>query len=90
MHHMRMADLSSAARRPQVVEVDTWFPLMFCVTGSGMLVILFFLMRYLIYAIIFLFCIGGTSTMAELGHKRPRQQYGPLAFASLFSGGTCF
>jgi len=56
----------------QVVEVDTWFPLMFCALGSCVLVTLYFLMQYLIYFIIFMFCVGGASTLTELAHVNLR------------------
>jgi len=48
------------------LEVDKWFPLFFCVFGSGVLVVLFFLMKYLIYVIIAGFCLGGTGALFEI------------------------
>jgi signal peptide peptidase-like protein 2B len=54
-------------REEEVVEVDHGMAFGFCVFGSCVLVLLFFLMHWLIYVIIFGFCVGGVSTLSELG-----------------------
>lgn len=50
---------------PQL-ELTTWHGLGFCTMGSAMLVILFFIMKYLVYVIIFVFCVGGGSSLLQL------------------------
>lgn len=57
-----------------VIEVDAWFPIIFCGLGSVMLVVLFFLMRYMIYLIIAGFCIGGGVTLFELLQRTIRYE----------------
>jgi len=52
--------------------VDHRFPFVFCFTGSCALVVLYFLMKYMIYFIIFMFCIGGMSTLTEVVHVNLR------------------
>jgi signal peptide peptidase-like protein 2B len=56
-----------APPREEVMEVDYTMSIFFFVMGSGMLVLLFFFIQYLIYVIIFGFCMGGVSTLTELG-----------------------
>lgn len=51
----------------EVVDVTHELALSFCVLGSVMLVVLFFLMKYMIYFIIFAFCIGGFSCISQIG-----------------------
>jgi signal peptide peptidase-like protein 2B len=50
-----------------VVEVDQWTAISFCVMGSCFLVFLFFTMRYTIFALIFFFCLGGLSCITQFG-----------------------
>eukprot|EP00928_Gymnodinium_smaydae_P026177 TRINITY_DN2062_c0_g1_i1.p1 TRINITY_DN2062_c0_g1~~TRINITY_DN2062_c0_g1_i1.p1 ORF type:complete len:531 (+),score=86.90 TRINITY_DN2062_c0_g1_i1:55-1647(+) len=61
-------------RLEEFIEVDGKLALGFCTMGSFMLVVLFFLMRYLVYALIGVFCIGGVTCLAGLGtallHRR--------------------
>jgi len=56
-----------APHKSEVVELDETFGFGFCVMGSLMLVFLFFLMKYLIYALIFGFCAGGVSCITQIG-----------------------
>jgi len=56
-----------APQREEVVEVGNEMAISFCVFGSCVLVLLFFLMHWLIYVVIFGFCVGGVSTLSELG-----------------------
>jgi len=51
----------------EVLEVDSWLAVGFCAVGSGFLVFLFFCMHYMIYVIIFCFCVGGASCIAQFG-----------------------
>jgi len=64
-----------APKADEVVEMDNRVPFMFCAAGSCALVTLYFLMRYLIYVIIFVFCLGGTSTLTELMYKCLRYSF---------------
>merc|ERR1719356_507385 len=45
--------------------MDTRTAFGFCVAGSGFLLFLFFFMKYMIYVIIFAFCVGGASCIAQ-------------------------
>jgi len=54
-------------QREEVVEVGNEMAVGFCVFGSCVLMLLFFLMHWLIYVVIFGFCVGGVSTLTELG-----------------------
>mmetsp|Transcript_5408 Transcript_5408/g.15475 ORF Transcript_5408/g.15475 Transcript_5408/m.15475 type:complete len:501 (-) Transcript_5408:91-1593(-) len=56
-----------APRRHEVVELDSGMAAGFCVGGSVTLVILFFLMKYLVYVVIASFVIGGFSCFTQLG-----------------------
>ncbi|CAK0876232.1 unnamed protein product [Prorocentrum cordatum] len=56
-----------APQREEVVEVGNEMAIGFCVFGSCVLVVLFFMMHWLIYVVIFGFCVGGVSTLSELG-----------------------
>jgi len=47
--------------------VDSWLAGGFCVIGSCFLLFLFFFMHYAIYFIIFAFCLGGASCIAQFG-----------------------
>jgi len=51
----------------EVLEIDNTTAIGFCAMGSCMLVILFFLMKYLIYVIIFFFCVGGFNCLQQMG-----------------------
>lgn len=55
-----------APRRDEVVEVSKEFAIIWCLAGSLLLVVLFFLMRYLIYVIIAVFCIGGATCIMHI------------------------
>lgn len=79
--HFATADLrvdSPIAPRhhEEVVTLNNEFAFGFCVMGSVMLVVLYFLMRYMISGIILAFCIGGFGALAQisaacLGHLAP-------------------
>jgi len=56
-----------APQQEEVLEVDASMAMSFCAVGSGFLVFLFFFMRYMIYVIIFGFCCGGASCIAQFG-----------------------
>eukprot|EP00930_Biecheleria_cincta_P062615 TRINITY_DN48076_c0_g1_i1.p1 TRINITY_DN48076_c0_g1~~TRINITY_DN48076_c0_g1_i1.p1 ORF type:complete len:530 (-),score=91.71 TRINITY_DN48076_c0_g1_i1:91-1638(-) len=56
---------SIAPAAEEVLEVDSWMAASFCVMGSGMLVFLFFFMNYMIYVIMFAFCLGGASCITQ-------------------------
>jgi signal peptide peptidase-like protein 2B len=59
--------LSAAMAPPEeeVMEVDTWAAFGFFAVGSCFLMFLFFFMKYLIYVIIFAFCMGGASCICQ-------------------------
>lgn len=59
---------SPLAPRPheEVLEVETEMAFGFCFMGSGMLIVLFFFMKYMIYFIIFAFCVGGFSCISAI------------------------
>jgi len=50
----------------EVLELDAWAGPAMCLMGSAALVTLYFLMRYLIYALIFGFSVAGASTILEM------------------------
>uniref|UniRef100_A0A7S4R2V7 PA domain-containing protein n=1 Tax=Alexandrium monilatum TaxID=311494 RepID=A0A7S4R2V7_9DINO len=56
-----------AAPQEEVTEVDYELAIGFFVFGSCFLVILYFFMKYLIYLIIFSFCLGGFNTLTAIG-----------------------
>jgi len=65
-----VSDSLRAALAPQdeeVLEVGPEQAIGFCFMGSIFLVVLFYFMSYLIYAIIGAFCIGGASCLAQFG-----------------------
>ncbi|CAE8597905.1 unnamed protein product [Polarella glacialis] len=66
---MRQSAFSAAIAPPQeeVLEVDALMAGGFFFMGSGMLVFLFFFMNYMIYVIIFAFCVGGASCITQFG-----------------------
>jgi len=64
-----------APQREEVVEVGNEMAVGFCVFGSCVLVMLFFLMHWLIYVVIFGFCVGGVSTLSELGSSLLQYRY---------------
>jgi len=87
-----------AAPAEEVVEVSGESALGFFVLGSCMLMLLFFFMRFLIYVIIFGFCMGGGSCIVELGSsclkylcpslrnkEVPVPFFGPVAHAEFIS-----
>jgi len=51
----------------EVMEVDYMLAIGFFCFGSMFLVILYFFMQYLIYVIIFVFCLGGFQTLTQIG-----------------------
>jgi len=51
----------------EVMEVDYYLAIGFFCFGSMFLVILYFFMQYLIYVIIFVFCLGGFNTLTQIG-----------------------
>jgi signal peptide peptidase-like protein 2B len=51
----------------EVVDVTSELALSFCIMGSCMLLVLFFFMKYMIYVIIFSFCVGGFSCITSIG-----------------------
>jgi len=53
----------------EVMEVDYYLAIGFFCFGSMFLVILYFFMQYLIYVIIFVFCLGGFNTLTQIGSK---------------------
>jgi len=82
----------------EVLEVDSWLAVGFCAVGSGFLVFLFFCMHYMIYVIIFCFCVGGASCIAQFGaicinHFAPSMRnrhvdipmFGPVMHAELIA-----
>lgn len=87
-----------AAPQEEVLEVDPATALGFCVVGSGFLVFLFFFMHYMIYVIIFAFCLGGASCLTQFGsicltHQFPSLKakvsfpvIGPVAHADILAG----
>lgn len=88
-----------AAPEEEVLEIDHWAAASFFVLGSCALVFLFFFMQYLIYVVMFSFCIGGASCMAQfgavlLGHLFPGLKnqtgtlpvVGPLTHADVLAG----
>lgn len=56
-----------AAPQEEVMEVDYSLAIGFFVFGSCFLVILYFFMHYMIYFIIFAFCLGGFNTLQQIG-----------------------
>eukprot|EP00931_Biecheleriopsis_adriatica_P023617 TRINITY_DN14879_c0_g1_i1.p1 TRINITY_DN14879_c0_g1~~TRINITY_DN14879_c0_g1_i1.p1 ORF type:complete len:521 (+),score=88.58 TRINITY_DN14879_c0_g1_i1:99-1661(+) len=99
---MRTNAFSAAIAPPQeeVLEVDSMMAGSFCVMGSAMLVFLFFFMNYMIYFIMFAFCVGGASCLTQFGsmclqHFAPRFKtrvadvplLGPVTQAELLAGG---
>jgi signal peptide peptidase-like protein 2B len=54
-----------AQNTEEVLEVDSQIAIGWCAMGSVMLVVLFFLMKYMIYFIIFAFCVGGASCITQ-------------------------
>jgi len=102
---MRQSSLSTAIAPPseEVLEVDSWMAAGFCVMGSGMLVFLFFFMNYMIYVIMFAFCVGGGSCITQFGslvlhHFAPQTKqrvidipgFGPVSKAELICGIPAF
>ncbi|CAE7441647.1 SPPL3 [Symbiodinium natans] len=76
---MRQTGFGSAIapQAEEVQEVDTLMAGSFCIVGSAMLVFLFFFMKYMIYVIMFSFCVGGALCLAQfiamsLHHYVPR------------------
>mmetsp|Transcript_56682 Transcript_56682/g.159034 ORF Transcript_56682/g.159034 Transcript_56682/m.159034 type:complete len:537 (-) Transcript_56682:118-1728(-) len=51
----------------EVLEVDSYLAVGFCAVGSCFLVFLFYFMHYMIYVIIFCFCVGGFSCISQFG-----------------------
>lgn len=66
---MRQTSFATSIAPPaeEVLEVDSWMAASFCVMGSGMLVFLFYFMNYMIYVIMFAFCLGGASCITAFG-----------------------
>mmetsp|Transcript_88582 Transcript_88582/g.286834 ORF Transcript_88582/g.286834 Transcript_88582/m.286834 type:complete len:575 (-) Transcript_88582:58-1782(-) len=56
-----------AAPQDEVMEVDCWLAIGFFFFGSCFLVVLYYLMQYMIYFIIFTFCLGGFNTLLQIG-----------------------
>lgn len=67
--HFSTADLRHgsplALPREEVLEVTNDFAVSFCIMGSCMLMVLFFFMNYMVYVIIFVFCVGGGSCIVQ-------------------------
>eukprot|EP00929_Paragymnodinium_shiwhaense_P085088 TRINITY_DN4554_c0_g1_i1.p1 TRINITY_DN4554_c0_g1~~TRINITY_DN4554_c0_g1_i1.p1 ORF type:complete len:527 (+),score=101.08 TRINITY_DN4554_c0_g1_i1:140-1720(+) len=63
----------------EVLEVETESAFGFCIMGSIMLVVLFFLMKFMIYFIIFAFCAGGFSCFTTIGSSCLAYACPPLA-----------
>ncbi|CAE7824761.1 SPPL3 [Symbiodinium sp. CCMP2592] len=79
---MRQTGFGSAIapQAEEVQEVDTVMAGSFCIVGSAMLVFLFFFMKYMIYVIMFSFCVGGALCLAQfiamsLHHYVPRLKH---------------
>jgi len=102
---MRQSSFSTAIAPPteEVLEVDSWMAGGFCIMGSGMLVFLFFFMDYMIYVIMFAFCLGGGSCITQFGslvlhHFAPKTKtrvadvpfFGPVTQAELICGVPAF
>lgn len=66
---MKQTAFSAAIAPPQeeILEVDSMMAGSFFFMGSAMLVFLFFFMNYMIYVIIFAFCLGGASCITQFG-----------------------
>lgn len=66
---MKQTAFSAAIAPPQdeILEVDSMMAGSFFFMGSAMLVFLFFFMNYMIYVIIFAFCVGGASCITQFG-----------------------
>lgn len=64
---LRIGSTIAPKRGEEVVEVDESTAVCFCVMGSFMLLVLFFFMKYMIYFIIFAFCVGGFSCLTQMG-----------------------
>jgi signal peptide peptidase-like protein 2B len=64
---MRVGSPLAPQAHEEVLEVDNESAMGFCVFGSIMLVVLFFLMKYMIYCIIVAFCLGGLSCITQIG-----------------------
>jgi signal peptide peptidase-like protein 2B len=88
-----------AAPEDEVLEVDSLLAGGFCVIGSCFLLFLFFFMQYMIYFIIFAFCLGGASCIAQFGSICLIHQYpglknkavsvpvcGPVLHAEIIAG----
>eukprot|EP00933_Yihiella_yeosuensis_P062677 TRINITY_DN65660_c0_g1_i1.p1 TRINITY_DN65660_c0_g1~~TRINITY_DN65660_c0_g1_i1.p1 ORF type:complete len:540 (+),score=71.41 TRINITY_DN65660_c0_g1_i1:65-1684(+) len=97
---MRQTAFSTAIapQQEEVLEVDAMMAGSFCVMGSGMLVFLFFFMNYMIYVIIFAFCVGGASCITQFGslaiiHFSPQMKkrvvdvplFGPVSQAEMIA-----
>lgn len=78
-------------RHDEVLEITGELAVGYCILGSVMLVVLFYLMKYMVYGIILSFCIGGASAVvqivgASLGYFfPPLQQEACPIFPSLCS-----
>lgn len=72
-----------APRRDEVVEVTNEIAFGFCFAGSIMLVVLYFSMKYMIYFIIFGFCMGGMSCIIQLGAMSLQHMFPSLRQRSL-------
>jgi len=55
-----------APPKEEVVELDEYFGIMFFVIGSIALVTMFFLMKFMIYFVIFGFCSGGVNCITQI------------------------
>lgn len=53
-------------RREEVLHIEAVHAPIYCFLGSGMLVVLFFLMKYLIYVVMAAFCFGGASCVQQI------------------------
>jgi len=99
VHPKESLTAALAAPEEEVAEVDQLAAIGFCVLGSCALVILFFFMQYMIYFVLFGFCLGGFNCITQFGsiflsHYFPAMKtkavtipmFGPVARAEILAG----
>lgn len=72
---LRLGSPIAPQHEDQVLEITWWLPLGWVLGASIALVVLYFLMRWLIYVILFVFGMGGIVTMTEIGHACLRYRW---------------
>jgi len=99
VHPKESLTAALAPPEEEVAEIDHVAAMGFFVLGSCALVVLFFFMQYMIYFVIFAFCMGGAQVMTMFGatflcHHCPSLkntackiwQFGPVSYAEVMAG----